>query len=156
MSTQNPHGLIDQSKLGYKNDYLYRITVKGLIINESGEVLVVKESGRTCWDLPGGGMDHGEDIKSAIARELNEEVNLNSNFTYKVIHVDDPVYLTNTNVLQIRLVFQIFPELMEFSEGADADIISFINPDSLKDSDNLLERRIYDYAKMASYMAVSS
>jgi 8-oxo-dGTP pyrophosphatase MutT (NUDIX family) len=66
-------------------------------MNDQGEVLVVKEVGRTWWDLPGGGMDHGEDIKSALARELKEEVNLSSNFTYRVIDVEDPAYLSHAN-----------------------------------------------------------
>ena len=59
-----------------RTDYLYRISLKGLIRNDAGEVLVVKEAGRDWWDLPGGGMDHGEDIKFALAREMKEEVNM--------------------------------------------------------------------------------
>lgn len=57
-----PHGNINQSALGRKNDYLYRLSLKGLVVNDNGEVLVVKETGRTWWDLLGGGMDHGETI----------------------------------------------------------------------------------------------
>lgn len=72
--TKKPHGIIDQSELGRKTDYLYRVSIKGLIRNSKDEVLVVKEAGRTWWDLPGGGMDHDEDIKSALAREMHEEV----------------------------------------------------------------------------------
>ncbi len=146
MQEQKPHGLINQIALGRKNDYLYRISIKGLIKNEAGQVLVVKESGRTWWDLPGGGMDHGEDIKTAIARELKEEVKLKGDFSYKIIAVDDPAYLSNANVLQVRLVFQVFPNIMKFDEGEDADMISFIDPKLLKNSDNVVERQIYKYA----------
>lgn len=93
MSEQNVNGIIDQSHLDRKTDYLFRVSMKALVINEQGELLVVKETGRTWWDLPGGGMDHGEDIKAAIARELNEEVGLVGDFTYKVIAVEDPSFL---------------------------------------------------------------
>ena len=74
--TKKPHGIIDQSELGRKTDYLYRVSIKGLIRDTNGQVLVVKETGRTWWDLPGGGMDHDESIKSALAREMHEEVGL--------------------------------------------------------------------------------
>lgn len=149
MSQKNPHGLIDQTALGRKNDYLYRLSIKGLIMNEKGEVLVVKESGRTWWDLPGGGMDHHEDIKSAIAREMKEEVDLTGNFTYRIIDVDDPMYLPNANVYQVRLVFHVVPQVMRFAAGVDADEIMFVDAIQLKDSDNSVERRVYEYANLA-------
>ena len=38
-------------------DCLYRISLKALIYNDVGQILVVKEIDRTYWDLPGGGMD---------------------------------------------------------------------------------------------------
>ena len=40
-----------------KRDYLYRVSIKALIYNDAGQILVVKEDGRPLWDLPGGGMD---------------------------------------------------------------------------------------------------
>lgn len=59
---------------------------------------MVKEAGRTWLDLPGGGMDHGEDVESALAREMHEEVGLTGEFTYKIIAVDNPGFLTHANV----------------------------------------------------------
>lgn len=144
-----PHGLVDQSSLNRKNDYLYRISIKGLIKNELGEVLVVKESGRTWWDLPGGGMDHGEDIKSAIARELKEEVNLEGDFSYKIIAIDEPVYLPNANVYQIRLIFRVISEATQFTPGIDGDEVTYINIDDLKLSDNPVERKVFEYASIS-------
>lgn len=51
----------------------YRTSVKALISNEAGEVLVVRESGKA-WDLPGGGLEWGESAESALLRELKEEL----------------------------------------------------------------------------------
>lgn len=143
-----PHGLIDQSSLGRKNDYLYRISLKGLIRNDKGEVLVVKETGRDWWDLPGGGMDHDENLKVAIARELKEEVELDGDFVHNVIAVDDPIYLPNANVWQVRLVFTIIPENMKFVAGEDGDEIAFKDPRVFFHSTNFAERKIYDYAQL--------
>lgn len=142
----SPHGIIDQSSLNRKNDFLFRISLKGLIRNDKGEVLVVKESGRTWWDLPGGGMDHDEDIHAALAREMKEEVNLEADFTHKVIAIDDPGYLEHANVWQVRLVFEITPESFKFSPGEHADQLRFVDPNELKDSDHSAERSIYTYA----------
>lgn len=147
--TKQPHGIIDQSELGRKNDYLYRVSIKGLIRNPKGEVLVVKESGRSWWDLPGGGMDHDESIKSALAREMHEEVGLSGDFTYKVIAVEDPGFLSHANVWQLRLIFEVVPELIPSEAGSDADEINYINPYELKDSQNSAERNVYKYATIS-------
>lgn len=42
----------------YPNAF-YRVSVKALIKDDSGNILVVKENQDT-WSLPGGGLDHGE------------------------------------------------------------------------------------------------
>ena len=44
-------------------DCLYRISLKALIHNDVGQILIVKEVGRTYWDLPGGGMDYDETVE---------------------------------------------------------------------------------------------
>jgi len=150
MSEQNSLGIINHETSHRKTDYLYRISIKGLIKNEKGEVLVVKETGRNYWDLPGGGMDHAENIKLAITRELKEEVNLSGDFTYKIIDVDDPAYLEMHDFWQVRLVFEVKPDDMVFSAGEDGDEIAFINPDTFKDSESATERTIYDYASLTS------
>lgn len=117
------NGAIDQPHLGRKDDYLYRLSLKGVIINDKNEVLVVKETGREFWDIPGGGMDHGESIKDALAREMHEEVGMTGDFEYQIIAIEDPMYLKNANVLQVRLIFRITPSVMEFAPGIDGDEI---------------------------------
>ena len=42
-----------------RQDYLFRVSLKAVIFNENDEILIVKESGRDWWDIPGGGIDHG-------------------------------------------------------------------------------------------------
>lgn len=142
------HGVIDQQHIDRKADYLFRISLKCLIRNGSGEVLVVKESGRGYWDLPGGGMDHEEGIKLAIARELHEEVSLTGDFTYNIIAAEEPKFLPGPKVWQMRLVFNVHPHNMTFEAGEDGDEVAFMNPALLKDSENAAERRVYQYATL--------
>lgn len=67
--------LVTQDSVGVtRHDYLYRISLKALIYNDAGQILVVKEINRTYWDLPGGGMDYDEDFESSLKRELYEEL----------------------------------------------------------------------------------
>lgn len=148
MQARTPHGDIDQSAISRKNDYLFRLSIKALIQNENGEVLVVKETGRDWWDLPGGGMDHEESIKDAITRELKEEVNLSGNFTYRVISVDEPSFLEHANLWQVRLVFLVKPTVVQFSPGEDGDDLTFIKPEALKDSTHSAERSVYYYSQL--------
>lgn len=63
----------------YPNTF-YRVSVKAVIRNEQGEVLVVKEH-QDKWELPGGGLDHGESVHDCLKRELAEELNIVDDFT---------------------------------------------------------------------------
>ena len=50
--------------------------VRGLVIDPSGEVFLVKHSYVSGWHLPGGGVEPGETLLTALARELAEEGNI--------------------------------------------------------------------------------
>lgn len=58
----------------------YRISAKALIYNEEGKfALCLKEMMvhwelHTKWDIPGGGIDHGEHWPETISREIMEEM----------------------------------------------------------------------------------
>jgi 8-oxo-dGTP diphosphatase len=42
----------------------------------NGEIVLIRRKDDGCWSLPGGMVDWGEDIKSAVCRELLEETGL--------------------------------------------------------------------------------
>ena len=50
----------------------YRVSIKAIIRDADGRVLLLQEKDNT-WELPGGGMEHGETPTDALARELAEE-----------------------------------------------------------------------------------
>lgn len=49
---------------------------RAIIVNSKDQVLLVKHTYTKGWLLPGGGVQKGESVKAALARELMEEVGL--------------------------------------------------------------------------------
>lgn len=113
-------------------DSLFRISLKAYIENDRGEVLVVKERGRDWWDLPGGGMEHDENVTDALARELKEEVGYEGKFEMSIIGYYDPTMLVRNDVAQIKLVFKVEPENFEFYSAEDGDEVAFMSIKDLK------------------------
>jgi ADP-ribose pyrophosphatase YjhB (NUDIX family) len=50
--------------------------VRGLVLDELGRVFLIKHSYVAGWHLPGGGVEIGESLATALARELREEGNI--------------------------------------------------------------------------------
>ncbi|HEX8629186.1 MAG TPA: NUDIX domain-containing protein, partial [Catenuloplanes sp.] len=57
-----------------------RIGAYGLCRDDAGRVLLTHNSPRSAfpsrWQLPGGGLEHGEDPAAAVVREVAEETGL--------------------------------------------------------------------------------
>lgn len=126
-------------------DAHYRVSTKAIIRNDAGEILVVKENG-SAWSLPGGGMDHGEELHDALARELYEEVLITAPFTERFAGTEH-LYLERREVWLLWLVFELTIQTpFSYGVGQDADEVMFINPELLKDSDIRSEQLVYKFA----------
>ena len=124
--------LVTQDSVGVtRHDYLYRISLKALIYNDAGQILVVKEIDRTYWDLPGGGMDFGETIESSLKRELYEEVGYKGGLRYQLFDASDEMYIERIDANQICFYCRVWPDNFDFAVGEEGDEIIFINPEEL-------------------------
>ena len=147
--SKNAHGVIEHTYIEGRTDYLFRISLKALVFNDYDEVLLVKETGKDFWDIPGGGMDHSESIKDTLRRELEEEVTLTGDFEYQVISTEAPTYINTINIWQMRIIFAVWPKNTDFSAGIDGDEIKFATVESLKLSDIANERIFGDHGERA-------
>lgn len=50
--------------------------VRGVVLDDEGQVFLVRHSYVKGWHLPGGGVDPGETLAEALAKELREEGNI--------------------------------------------------------------------------------
>lgn len=127
-----------------RTDFLFRVSLKAVIYNEQGQLLVVKEHGLN-WGLPGGGMDFGETFSDALARELEEEVGYRGEFDFDVIDTADPMFLPSINAWQVYVVCHVVPKEMNFSIGVDSEDMKFIDPADLAQYDDSQARYAMHY-----------
>ena len=62
--------------------------VRVLVQNPKGEILLIKHSYIPGWHLPGGGVDHGEDVETAARREVYEETGISELKSLELICVE--------------------------------------------------------------------
>ena len=123
----------------------YRVSLKAVIRNKIGEVLLVKEKGGD-WTLPGGGIDFGEELEDGLRRELHEEIAIGGQaFTY-TYHGNDMFYLPDKERWQMWLVYEAkFDDDATFGAGIDVDEIAFMRVEQFKESDIFSHRMIYKW-----------
>jgi 8-oxo-dGTP pyrophosphatase MutT (NUDIX family) len=112
-------------------DCLYRCATK-VIIADDHKLLVVLEKDDMLWNLPGGGIDHGEDITDSIHRELQEEVGL----TREDVHdLEGPVYVSNDGILdsvpRLNIFYRATVDPAKARPGPDAEEIRWVTPEEL-------------------------
>ena len=55
------------------DEQCFHVTIKGLVFDERGAVLLLRERGGS-FDLPGGRLEHGEEFADCLSRECREEM----------------------------------------------------------------------------------
>lgn len=108
----------------------YRVSLKAVIYNEKGEILVNREGTSDTWSLPGGGWDHGETEHEALARELYEEVGYKGDFNAQPFSTK-VFWVESKRAYLLWIVYNVTTENMDFNVGQDSSELAFIDPQSL-------------------------
>ncbi len=56
------------------NRQSFYVGIKGLIKNQAGEILILNDTSKGKWEVPGGRIDAGAGIEDSFAREISEEI----------------------------------------------------------------------------------
>jgi putative (di)nucleoside polyphosphate hydrolase len=73
-------------------DIKYRLNVAAILRNGAGEILIGERLDRSgAWQFPQGGVDEGETLAQALARELREEISVEPS-AYHVLASKGPYF----------------------------------------------------------------
>lgn len=122
----------------------YRVTLKAVIRDNNGFVLAVKEASDQ-WDLPGGGFDHGLDLKQGLAKELSEEIDYAGDFTMQIAGSEVLGRRDKSGYLLFLIYEVTLSQPYTPHNGNDATAVAFINPAQYAGSHDRTQQMIYKY-----------
>ncbi len=110
----------------------YRVSVKGLILDETRTKFLVVQEENGKWELPGGGLDWGELPEDALKREIWEEMKLTTTF----IALQPCYFLTfqknNNDIHVANILYEVEVEDLDFTSSEECVAFQFVSPDEAK------------------------
>jgi 8-oxo-dGTP diphosphatase len=109
----------------------YRVSVKALVLDDSGRMLLARESDNT-WDMLGGGLDHGENPIACLRREIQEETGL------EVVDISaEPKYFLTAlkpgaNVYVANVLYNITLKNLDFTPSDECQELRFFSIAEMK------------------------
>lgn len=123
-----------------------------IVVNDQGEILMIRRTDNGNWAVPGGGMDLGESITDTAVRETREETGIDCELTGLVGIYTSPRhvirYTSNNEVRQeFSIVFTARPtggQLRSSSESAEPQWVSAATAATLQMHPSM-RQRIHHY-----------
>lgn len=129
----------------YPNTF-YRVAVKALIRNGDGTILLVKENSDK-WDLPGGGIDHGESPEDAIRRELHEELGITDGVRIGNVVTLQSFWVESKQAWLMWVVYEVsLEDNVQPIPGEDVSEIAYRDPRTFANSPDERERHLTTFA----------
>jgi 8-oxo-dGTP diphosphatase len=126
-----------------KMSFHIRVGARGIVIN-NGKILLNEFGGGEYYNIPGGGVEPGETVKQAVAREIFEESGLNvtvGELIYVLEYEPNTCRFIYGKKPQISLVFRCF---LNGDDKIKLPSIPDIDPDNPKMTSEAKWVRIYD------------
>lgn len=117
-------------------DCFYRISVKALVLNDSRDKFLITKEASGEWEIPGGGLDHGAQVKEELKRELMEETGLRASWIN-----DHPSYFTISAMRRFagawaaNILYETTLEHLDFIPSDECIAIDWINQDNAETFD---------------------
>lgn len=109
----------------------YRISVKAIVVDEQGRFMLAQEEDGW-WDMIGGGLEHGEDARAALVREIQEETGL------AILSVSEqPVYFItgprrNHPTYVANVIYEVTLSSFDFVPSGECQKLEFFTPDEAR------------------------
>lgn len=108
----------------------YRVSIKGLILDDTRKKFAVVLENNGWWELPGGGLDWPEKPEECLKREIKEEMGL---IVTEVNHFPS-YFLVGENrkgKKSVNVVFEIKVKDLNFIPSEECLEIKFISPEEI-------------------------
>lgn len=110
----------------------YRVSVKGIVIDEQGRILLARESDGT-WDMLGGGLDHGENPIACLKREIHEETGLTVTKVWPEPKYFVTAHKVTNNIYIANVVYQIELENLDFTPSDECEELRFFSAQEMSE-----------------------
>ncbi|MBI3633923.1 MAG: NUDIX hydrolase [Candidatus Vogelbacteria bacterium] len=108
----------------------YRVSVKALILDETRKKFLIVQEDNGRWELPGGGLDWGENAQDAIRREVREEMGLEVTYVAK-----QPAYFLSDRddkKVYVNVIFETQLRDLNFTPSNECVAIKFVLSEEVK------------------------
>jgi len=114
----------------------YRTSVKALIKNSEGKILLSKEE-NGMWELLGGGLDHGETPQTGLVREVQEETGLkvHSIATQPSYYITFPV--TERGYYAANVIFEAQIDSLNFTPSDECIDLQYFSPKDILEREDM-------------------
>ena len=104
----------------------YRVSIKGLVRDDQGRImLLLQDDGY--WELPGGGLEHDEDPRDCLIREVLEETGL----TVTSVTPEPSYFLTvkrlGHETFIANVIYEITLEDLDFTPSVECQELRFVD-----------------------------
>lgn len=113
-------------------------SVNALVVNDQGQLLLIRRTDNGNWSLPGGAVDAGETLRQAAVRETREETGIECKVTgISGIYTNPSHVIEYTSDGEVRQEFSIVltaePIAGEPTPSSESSQVTWVDPSSLDD-----------------------
>jgi ADP-ribose pyrophosphatase YjhB (NUDIX family) len=81
--------------------------VSAIVPDRQGRILLIRRTDNNYWSIPGGGVEPGESLRDAVAREVSEETGIDCEVTGLAGIYSDPQHVAAYDDGEVRQEFSI-------------------------------------------------
>lgn len=109
--------------------------VSAIVPDDDGRILLIRRTDNNYWSIPGGGLEPGESVSQAVAREVMEETGIACEVTGLIGIYSDPNHVAAYDDGEVRQEFSIcFTARMlggVTTTSSESSEVRFVSPSDL-------------------------